>query len=150
RRGLDNQNTRIIGLTHPVRPQDIFTASGSVVGTYYLNAFYCPTCGSDRRGMMMYGEGGGTAIFVCGTTRITVRNFAGSLDVVAHELTHGVTAYSSNLIYLNESGALNEAFSDIMGTSVEFFIRGSGGNYVMGDNLATAVTPCLNRSMQDP
>ena len=42
---------------------------------------------------------------------------AGSLDVAAHELTHGVTESSSNLIYLNESGALNEAFSDIMGTS---------------------------------
>ena len=48
--------------------------------------------------------------------------FAGGLDIVAHELTHGVTDYSSDLIYRNESGALNEAFSDMMGTSVEFFL----------------------------
>jgi thermolysin len=44
-----------------------------------------------------------------------------SLDVVAHELTHGVTDFTSNLIYMNESGALNEAFSDIMAGSVEFY-----------------------------
>jgi bacillolysin len=150
RRGLDNQNGRILGLTHPVRLQDIFTAPAGVVGTYYLNAFYCPTCGSDRRGMMVYGEGAGSVVFVCGTTRFTVRNFAGSLDVVAHELTHGVTAYSSNLIYLNESGALNEAFSDMMGTSVKFFIKPASATYVMGESLTSAVTPCLSRSLQDP
>ena len=44
----------------------------------------------------------------------------------AHELTHAVTSSSSNLIYMNESGALNEAFSDIMGTSVEFFFQSPG------------------------
>ena len=44
---------------------------------------------------------------------------AGSLDVVAHELTHGVTEFTSNLVYENESGALNEAFSDIMGNTIE-------------------------------
>jgi Zn-dependent metalloprotease len=43
------------------------------------------------------------------------------LDVVAHEFTHGVTDFTSDLIYQNESGALNEAFSDMMGNSAEFF-----------------------------
>ncbi|MFV1998637.1 MAG: M4 family metallopeptidase, partial [Acidiferrobacterales bacterium] len=38
----------------------------------------------------------------------------GQNDVVPHEFTHGVTAYSSALIYLDESGALNESYSDIM------------------------------------
>jgi thermolysin len=150
RRGLDNQNARIIGITHPVRVQDIFTQPGGIVGTYYLNAFYCPTCGADRRGMMVYGEGAGSVRVGCGSVIFTVRNFAGSLDVVAHELSHGVTAYSSNLIYLNESGALNEAFSDIMGTSVEFFIRPATANYLMGEGLVTALNPCFNRSLQDP
>ena len=37
-----------------------------------------------------------------------------ALDVVAHEITHGVTNHSSDLIYRNESGALNEAISDII------------------------------------
>ena len=44
-----------------------------------------------------------------------------SIDVVSHELTHGVTGNSAGLIYRNESGALNESFSDIFGTAVEFF-----------------------------
>ena len=40
--------------------------------------------------------------------------FAGAFDVIAHELAHGVTSTSSGLIYRDESGALNEAFSDII------------------------------------
>ncbi len=45
----------------------------------------------------------------------TIDYFSGALDIVGHELTHGVTDYTSSLIYQNESGALNESFSDIMG-----------------------------------
>jgi len=44
-----------------------------------------------------------------------------SLDVIGHELTHAVTDFTSDLIYQNESGALNEAFSDMMGSSMEFY-----------------------------
>jgi bacillolysin len=47
------------------------------------------------------------------------REFSASLEVVGHELTHGVTQYTSNLVYQGESGALNEAFSDIIGASIE-------------------------------
>lgn len=43
------------------------------------------------------------------------------LAIVAHEVTHGVTQFSANLTYAGESGALNEAFSDILGVSVEFY-----------------------------
>ncbi|MGP4085244.1 M4 family metallopeptidase, partial [Streptomyces sp. KR55] len=43
------------------------------------------------------------------------------LDIAAHEMTHGVTSATANLIYSGESGGLNEATSDIMGTAVEFF-----------------------------
>lgn len=49
-----------------------------------------------------------------------------SLDVVAHEFTHGVTDFTSDLIYQNESGALNEAFSDMMGNSAEYFAEANG------------------------
>lgn len=42
------------------------------------------------------------------------------LDVVGHELTHGVTQYEAQLQYYNESGALNESFSDIFGKAIEF------------------------------
>ncbi len=72
--------------------------------------------------------------------------------VVAHELTHGVTDYTSRLNYRDESGALNEAFSDIMGTSVEFYVRlaekgGRPSNYTLGDDV---ITPGGIRSMQNP
>lgn len=49
-----------------------------------------------------------------------------ALDVVGHELTHGVTDFTSNLIYENESGALNESFSDIMGSAMEFWAETNG------------------------
>jgi len=51
--------------------------------------------------------------------------YAGALDVVGHELSHGVTQYSANLVYQNQAGALNEAFSDIFGEAVE--ARSAGG-----------------------
>lgn len=83
-----------------------------------------------------YGDGDGT----------TFINFSGDLDVVAHELTHGVTEATSDLIYQNESGALNEAFSDIMGTSTEFYF--GSGNWTIGEDI----TPGDNgiRNMANP
>ena len=45
--------------------------------------------------------------------------FAGALDVVGHELTHGVIYHSANLVYQNQPGALNEAFADIFGEMIE-------------------------------
>jgi thermolysin len=48
------------------------------------------------------------------------RSLAGCPDVVAHEWGHGVTSYTSDLWYMKESGALNESFSDMIGTAFEF------------------------------
>ena len=59
-------------------------------------------------GQMAYGDGDGT-IF---------ERFTRSLDVVAHELTHGVQSFASNLDYRGQSGALNEHFSDVFGILV--------------------------------
>ena len=47
---------------------------------------------------------------------------AGGFDVVAHEMTHGVTEFTSNLAYQDEPGALNEAFSDIMAMSARVLL----------------------------
>jgi hypothetical protein len=60
--------------------------------------------------------------------------YAGAADVVAHELTHGVTQFSANLIYQNQSGALNEAFSDIFGEMVEARTNG-GPDWLKGGEL---------------
>jgi Zn-dependent metalloprotease len=65
-------------------------------------------------GQMAYGDGDGE-IF---------QRFTRSLDVVAHELTHGVQAYASNLVYRGQSGALNEHFSDVFGVLVQQWQRG--------------------------
>jgi Zn-dependent metalloprotease len=48
-----------------------------------------------------------------------IRSYARFLDVIAHELTHGVTQYTSNLVYQGQSGALNESFSDIFGVLIK-------------------------------
>ncbi|UTW63537.1 M4 family metallopeptidase [bacterium SCSIO 12741] len=58
-----------------------------------------------------------------------------SLDVVGHEFTHGVTHASAGLVYSGESGALNESFSDIFGTMVEFYGQGGTGDYTMGEDF---------------
>lgn len=44
-------------------------------------------------------------------------------DVICHELTHGYTSKSSQLVYRNESGAMNEAMSDILGTAFEYWMK---------------------------
>lgn len=48
------------------------------------------------------------------------------IDVAAHEFGHALTRYTSNLIYENASGALNEAYSDIFGALVEFWVQEDG------------------------
>jgi bacillolysin len=144
RSGLDNRNIRIHNLVHPVRRQDIFTQDDDIVGTFYLNAAYFGD------GIMMYGEGLPAGLVL--STGQTVDYFSVALDIVAHELTHGVTDYSSRLIYQNESGALNEAFSDIMAIGVEFFFQTPGGglrqaDYSIGED---AIRPGGIRSAANP
>ena len=47
-----------------------------------------------------------------------LRSYSRYMDVIAHELTHGITEFTSNLVYKDESGALNESFSDIFGVII--------------------------------
>ena len=54
-----------------------------------------------------------------GAQMIYGENYAKADDVVAHELTHGVTQYSSNLFYYYQSGAINEGLSDVLGEFVD-------------------------------
>jgi len=57
-----------------------------------------------------------------------------SIDIISHEFTHGVTEYTAGLEYQKESGALNESFSDIFGTVVEFTKFNSGASWIIGKN----------------
>lgn len=74
-----------------------------------------------------------------------------SLDVVGHELTHGVTERNGNggLFYYYESGALNESFSDIFGAVVEFEEHPDGGDWLMGEDFDFAQHNGF-RNMQNP
>ncbi|MFC0599966.1 M4 family metallopeptidase [Streptomyces palmae] len=89
-------------------------------GSNYVNAFWSDSCFC-----MTYGDGYGNA------------NPLTSLDVAAHEMSHGVTANTAGLRYSGESGGLNEATSDIFGTSVEFYANNSSdaGDYLIGEKI---------------
>ena len=138
RRGLDDRNLQVDGIVHPVsRTQAIFLPP-DIVGTFVNNAVYL------GGGLLLYGDGDG----------IVFNNTSGALDVVAHEWTHGVTEYTSDLIYRDESGALNEAFSDIMAASIEFYFQPLGTSRDQADwQIAEDVfllPPGYLRSLNNP
>ena len=139
RRGLNDQSAAMLGITHPVNRTDVGAATADDL-IYYVNAFWCPGCGTGGANFMMFGEGIPT-IYRLEPSGQWVNYLAASLDVVAHELTHGVTDYSSQLDYRNESGALNEAFSDIIGTSAEFYFQPRAADVV--NNIATMTADYL-------
>lgn len=107
---------------------------------------YCPqgyTCPStfDPRPQSAYGF---KNAYWDGTQMVYGAFFAAADDVVAHELTHGVTEHTSNLVYWYESGAINEAMSDIMGEFVDLANPGSGATadtpanrWLIGEDLPT-------------
>jgi bacillolysin len=157
RRGLDNRDRRLTSFINAIPQQAALSQPPDVIGAFVVNAFWCDDCGPGNIGVMYFGNGVPPNVFSVATGQ-TVAPLAGSLDVVAHELTHGVTSSSSNLIYLNESGALNEAFSDMMGTAVEFFYQTPGtgrgqADYLIGEDSFRALRPgSVNgiRSMENP
>ncbi|MFJ2115730.1 MULTISPECIES: M4 family metallopeptidase [unclassified Streptomyces] len=89
-------------------------------GNSYVNAFWDDSCFC-----MTYGDGDGNA------DPLT------SLDVAAHEMSHGLTSATAGLNYSGESGGLNEATSDIFGTAVEFYANNSSdpGDYLIGEKI---------------
>ncbi|MEZ4941741.1 MAG: M4 family metallopeptidase [Saprospiraceae bacterium] len=72
-----------------------------------------------------------------------------SLDVVGHEFVHGITQFTANLRYRNESGALNESFSDIFGTAIELWAAPERGDWLIGEDFALS-TASPFRNMADP
>ena len=73
------------------------------------------------------------------------------LDITGHEITHGVTTFSSNLDYQDEPGALNESFSDIFGTAIEFFARPTNANWLLGSDIGVTIRNMSNpNSVGDP
>ena len=101
----------------------------------YANAFW-----DGQR--MTYGDGNqGSSL----STPLT------AIDIAGHEITHGLTTFSAGLIYRNESGALNESFSDIFGKAIEQFARPNNFSWVVGDDLGSGIRNMANpASFGDP
>ncbi len=114
-----------------------YNNAGAIIKSYvsysnnYVNAFWDGS-------RMTYGDGDGV-------------NYGPlvSLDIVGHEITHGVTEYSANLVYSYQSGALNESFSDIFGESIEKFASGTN-DWLMGDEIGAGGSGGALRSMSNP
>jgi Zn-dependent metalloprotease len=95
---------------------------------------------------MVFGDGDGTVF----------RRFTIAVDVIGHELTHGVTAATANLTYQDQSGALNESVSDVFGSLVKQFVArpqqtADAANWLIGEGLFTpSVEGVALRSMRAP
>ena len=116
RNSIDNKGMNVEGFIH--------------AGKNFNNAFW-----RDDLGAMFFGDGDGRVF----------SPLSKSLDIVGHEVSHGVTSKESKLKYENESGALNESFSDIMGVAID------GKNFEIGEECYTPNIPGdTMRDMKDP
>jgi Zn-dependent metalloprotease len=106
-------------------------------GQKYDNAFW-------NGQQMVYGDGDGKLF----------KRFTISIDVIGHELTHGVTQYEAGLIYQGQSGALNESISDVFGSLVKQFSlkqTADKADWLIGQGLlADGVKGIALRSMKAP
>ena len=138
RSGMDDKNLEVDSIVHPLARSEVNRQPPNVINTFINNAFYC--CD----GLLVFGDGDGRQFTF----------LAGALDVVAHEWTHGVTDYTSRLVYRDESGALNEGFSDIMAAAMEFYHQPVGTGRDQADWLIAEevylFSPGYLRSLSDP
>lgn len=73
-----------------------------------------------------------------------------ALDVVGHEMTHGVIIAEADLTYADEAGAVNESLADIFGTLIEFQEKPGEGNWVLGEKIPGYTRTSGLRNMADP
>lgn len=106
-------------------------------GVNYDNAFY------DGNGHMFFGDGDGN---------ILTETTAG-LDVIGHELTHGVTQHEAGLVYSGQAGALNESISDVFGIMIKQRALGQNvtqSDWLIGEDIVGPLLKPALRSMQAP
>jgi Zn-dependent metalloprotease len=107
-------------------------------GVDFDNAFW-------TGGEMVYGDGSGQ-IFLAGS-------LTKAIDVIGHELTHGVTQYAAGLEYRKQSGALNESFSDVFGSLIKQYSLGQSAeeaDWLIGEGILVPELGQALRSMKDP
>jgi bacillolysin len=128
RHGIDDRNLDIVAYTH------IFSIANDLTD----NAAWS----SDMNAMLFMDP------------YYTQMQTGAGLDVIGHEFAHGVTDYTSGLIYQFQSGALSEAISDIMGTAVEFYFQPAGAGFnkadwLMGEDIFPTYSEYL-RNLANP
>lgn len=130
RHNIDNKGGRVVSSVNCVIKRDEDPPGSKV----WLNAFWNGT-------QMIYGQ----ALF-----GENLRSLASSLDIVAHELFHGVTAATARLVYADQTGALNESYSDIFGALISNAGKPSVAdwNWEIGDALSNGLEAF--RDMADP
>jgi len=117
-------------------------AGGALLATVHYGEDYDNAFWNGER--MVFGDGDGE-VFV---------GFTGSLSVIAHELTHGVTEFEGGLVYQGQSGALNESLSDVFGALTEQHLLGQTAetaSWLIGEGIFTdAVQGEALRSLKAP
>ncbi|MCK1992192.1 M4 family metallopeptidase [Peribacillus muralis] len=112
-----------------------------ILNVHYGNKFTNAYWDGDE---MVFGDGDG----------IIFSNFANSLDVIGHELTHGVTQFTSGLEYEGQSGALNEHLSDVFGVTIkQYHLKqtASDADWLIGaDIMGPSLKGQALRSMKAP
>ncbi len=96
-----------------------------VLNVHFSNAYNNAFWDGDE---MTFGDGDG----------VIFSGFARSLDVVGHELAHGVTQFTAGLVYQKEPGALNEHYSDVFGTAITQWVNGEtpdAADWLIGDEI---------------
>ncbi len=129
RNSIDNQGMRLDSTVHYQKGYD--------------NAFW-------NGSQMVYGDGDEDQP----EANRLFNRFTASIDVIGHELTHGVTQFEAGLVYWDQSGALNESFSDVFGSLVKQYQRqetAGQANWIIGEGLFTSnVNGVGIRSMKAP
>ncbi len=134
---VDPQNPRLYHITSPTNTWNDPTAVSAHYNAYVCDSYYRSTHNRNAidgqggtiisiihatyRGQPMDNAywNGGLKIMVYGDGARDFKPLAGGLDVAAHEMTHGITQHTANLVYQFQPGALNESFSDIFAVMVD-------------------------------
>jgi len=121
-----------------VHGRNSYNNSGATIKSYvhyssnYDNAFW-------NGSVMTYGDGSGTYF-----------DILTSIDVAGHEIGHAVCSYTADLAYQKESGALNEALSDIWGACIEYYAAPYKQTWLVGEDIERRSGHVALRSMSDP
>ncbi len=121
-----------------VHGRNSFDNAGAAIKSYvhyssnYDNAYW-------NGSVMTYGDGSGTYF-----------DILTSIDVAGHEIGHAVCSNTANLAYQLESGAMNEAFSDIWGACIEYYAAPNKQKWLIGEDIERRAGHLALRSMSNP